>query len=177
MSSSSNRFFQPERTQKGGGNQDDDILSQASSSNSNVDNKVYSTSHPNASDVSVHSEISQYRNQLRTIHGRMQQTAALGESLVSTEHELQLYLKELKEANPSSSSLQDAFDEQQAKKSQELQQKIKTLTKKSEDIVVETTGINRSDKNDDALVCWNTLNSIRIYCFQSGAIFPIVIMV
>lgn len=144
--SSSDHFYS-----SGRGGSDDDNLSQVSGLNNN---NTYSTAHSNASNASVNTEILQFRNQLRSIHGRMQQTAALGESLVSTEHEIQLYMASLKGNNPSASSLQDAFDEQQVKKSQELQEKIKALTKRSDDLVAESTSIGPQGISD-SLVSFN----------------------
>lgn len=167
MPSSSNRFSQSERVEKRAGTPDNDTLSQVSSSSTNLSSGINTstTPHTDTPDSSVQTEISQYRTHLRTIHDRMQQTAAFGQSLVSTEHEIQLYLKELKDTNPRGSSLQDAFDDQQEKKSQELQEKINSLTKKSEDIVAETAKINRLSHSGNTLVCIN-LNLIFLDIFR-----------
>lgn len=132
---------------------ENDILSPTSRPSKTINNNLHSPVLSNTSAMSPNTEISQYRSYLRTIHDRMQETTVLGESLVSAELELQLYLQNLKNSNTNAISLHEAFDNEQEKKSQELQEKIKTLMKTSEKIMNETFGIVRNDPSSSTLVC------------------------
>lgn len=91
-----------------------------------------------------------FHDQLRAIQGRIEKTAVVGESLQSTEHELQLHLQAL------SARTKDAYDAAEDEKASELKKRIANLSRDADELTKESNLLSRrtgSGPNSD-MVCF-----------------------
>lgn len=95
--------------------------------------------------------IDEIREQRREIYNKIEKLKAVAESLVSTDHELQLLTDTLKPSNASSSSLQEAYDKDRQKNTADLHNQLKTLFRQADSIAEDSTSIRPHENNQ--LVC------------------------
>lgn len=86
-----------------------------------------------------------FHDQLRAIQGRLEKTAVVGESLSSTQHEIQLHLQAI------SSRSNQAYDADEDEKAAELKERVRNLALQADEITKESTSISRrvNQNNDD----------------------------
>lgn len=94
--------------------------------------------------------INEIREQRREIYNKIEKIKAVAESLVSTDHELQLLTDTLKPSNSSSSSLQEAYDKDRQKNTSELHNQLKALFRQVDTISEDATSIR---PHENQLVC------------------------
>lgn len=88
-------------------------------------------------DQDENSDFQSFSDQLRAVQGRIEKTAVVGESLQSTEHELQLQLLAL------SSRKKDAYDAAKDEKSLELKERIANLSREADEITKDSSLLSR----------------------------------
>lgn len=88
-------------------------------------------------DQDENSDFKSFSDQLRSIQGRIEKTAVVGESLQSTEHELQLHLQAL------SARKKDAYDAAKDEKALELKERIARLSREADELTQDSNLISR----------------------------------
>lgn len=108
------------------------------------------------------SDFESFSDQLRSIQGRIEKTAVVGESLQSTEHELQLHLQAL------SAKRKEAYDASQDEKAQELKERIANLSRAADELTHDSNLISRrTGAGSSDMVC------IRQLPLRSSFVFSI----
>lgn len=83
------------------------------------------------------SDFQSFHDQLRAIQGRIEKTAVVGESLQSTEHELQLHLQAL------SARTNDKYDATEDEKASQLKTRIANLSREADELTKESNLLSR----------------------------------
>lgn len=120
------------------------------------------SNHPSSSkgdqDQNDDTDFQRFRDELRTIQGRIEKTAVVGESLQSTEHELQLHLQAL------SARSRQAYDPSDDAKASELSRRIANLSRQSDELSKDSNLISRPTEQSPDIVS-------EIYYFPPSPIF------
>lgn len=93
-------------------------------------------------------DVMAFHDQLRSIQARLEKTAVVGESLQSTQHEIQLHLQAL------SSRSKEACDSGEDSKAAELKKRIENLSYEADEVTRDSNLISkRTNESDSDMVC------------------------
>lgn len=94
-----------------------------------------------------------FHDQLRAIQNRLEKTAVVGESLSSTQHEIQLQLEAL------SAKSSEIYVSENDTKATELKERIRTLSRQADELTKDLTSSRTDTENSPADVVSSTIIS------------------
>ena len=105
---------------------------------------MFNSNPPSSQGTDEDDDMKAFHDQLKVIQGRLEKTAVVGESLQSTQHEIQLHLQAL------SSRSKDAYDAGEDSKAIELKKRIENLSQEADELTKESNLISRRTTGNDS---------------------------